>query len=156
MSPTVWQGSMLRALSTCAVVVLLCAPAGPLLGTGVGAGLIGAGALTAAGLRALSTPRRRSPKPPRPTGGHHRPPSALDPEGWTDEQLRHVWRFTCQAVRKAHSPVEGARWAQVRSRCLDEMARRSPELFAQWLATGASPTDWPPTSAATRSPVREE
>ncbi len=156
MVTTVWRRPALPKLGGCAAVAVLCAPAGALLGTWLCVALFGAIALAAPALVASSTSRRTTAKPVRPTGGHHRPPSALDPEGWTDEQLRHVWRFTCSAVRGSYSPVEGERWAQVRSRCLDEMARRSPEAFTQWLATGASPTDWPRTSPAARQPIQEE
>lgn len=65
-------------------------------------------------------------------------PSDLDDEG-----LRRVWEASWAALRKAPTPADALFVVEFRGLCLDELERRNPAGFGEWLAAGAPHTRQP-------------
>lgn len=59
-----------------------------------------------------------------------------EPAGLSDEELCGAWRRSFAVLEACQTPEEQQAVAELRSRYLDELERRRPETFAEWLAAG--------------------
>lgn len=90
---------------------------------------------------------RRRPAAPAHQDTHNPPAEALAPEPWapspagveqlTDEQLCWAWRTSYAQLQRGPAPTQAAAFADRRSAYLNEIARRHPDGFARWIASGA-------------------
>jgi hypothetical protein len=71
------------------------------------------------------------------------PVSFHRPARLSEDGLRRTWGASFDLLQRTQSPDETARIVEYRHACLDEIERRYPERFAQWLEAGAPDVDEP-------------
>jgi hypothetical protein len=85
------------------------------------------------------TSTRRSPR----TRPAPEPVSLSRPARLSDDGLRKTWGASFALLQQTQVPDETARIVEYRDACLDEIERRYPETFAQWLEAGAPNVEEP-------------
>ncbi len=84
--------------------------------------------------------------PERTTSPGSRGPD--EPTTVSDEELCAAWRHSTVALELARNPGSRLELARLRQGYLDELERRNPTGFREWLASGATdPTDYLPRRA---------
>jgi hypothetical protein len=70
----------------------------------------------------------------------------------SDDELAAAWHASCRALQQDPDPDRQSGWVLARQVYLDEFQRRSPEVFARWLAETAGMTERSRQHFPNRSP----